>query len=238
MGKLTAVMFDMYETLAQNDTGMWIDTFREICQAHALNIEPRLLYQEWKSIEMVFRRERLNLEEPDKSPPFKSYEEAWRDCFFEVFRRLGLKGDAAAASKDAILHMGRRDPFQDAIEALPMIQARWKTAVLSNADDGYLFPLIDKIGWKFDAVLSSEGARAYKPLPSPFRQIMGQLGVGPDEAIYVGDTLYDDILGAKGVGMRAAWVNRHQATPDPRFPKPDYEVRSLTELPEILRALS
>ena len=134
--------------------------------------------------------------------------------------------------------MGLREPYQDALEALPVIQTRWRTGVLSNADDGYLFPLLSRIGWKFEAVLSSEEARAYKPLPSPFRQIMSKLGVGPEESIYVGDTLYDDILGAKGVGMRVAWVNRHGASPDSQFPKPDYEVQSLKELPDILQALS
>ncbi len=234
MSRITTVIFDVYETLAHNNTQLWLDTFLRIRRVQRLDIDPQLLYQEWKALEMVFRRQRQNLEEPEKSPPFKSYEEAWRDCFTEVFSRLGLKGDAAAASKDTIRDMGQREPYQDALEALPVVQARWRTGVLSNADDGYLFPLLNRIGWEFEAVLSSEGARAYKPLPSPFRQIMGVLGVGPEEAIYVGDTLYDDVLGARGVGMRAAWINRHGAPPDPQLPKPDYEIRSLKELPGII----
>ena len=238
MSKITTVIFDIYETLALNNTELWIDTFQRICHLQGLEIDPQLLYLEWKVLEMVFRKERLNLEEPEKSPPFKSYEEAWRDCFSQVFCRLSLKGDAVVAGKETIHDMGLREPYQDALEALPVIQTRWRTGVLSNADDGYLFPLLSRIGWKFEAVLSSEEARAYKPLPSPFRQIMSKLGVGPEESIYVGDTLYDDILGAKGVGMRVAWVNRHGASPDSQFPKPDYEVQSLKELPDILQALS
>ena len=238
MTKITTVIFDVYETLAHNDPGQWIDTFRTISRVQDLRMDPEHLYQEWKALELVFRKERLNLEEPEKSPPFKSYEEAWRDCFDQVFSRLGLVGDATAAAKEAVRDMGMREPYQDALDALPVIQARWATGVLSNADDKYLFPLLSRTGWKFESVLSSEGARAYKPLPSPFRQIMEKLGVAPDETIYVGDTLVDDVLGAKGVGMRVAWVNRGGGTPDPQVPEPDYEIRTLTELPGILQSAS
>ena len=238
MSRIVSVIFDVYETLAQNYTWQWIDTFRRICRVQSLDVAPEDLYREWKALDLIFRRDKLNLEEPESGPPFKSYEEAWRDSFIEAFRRLRLAGDAVAAAKETIVDMGLRAPYGDALEALPLIQARWRTGVLSNADDSYLLPLLKRIGWKFEAVLSSEAAEAYKPLPSGFRQIMGQLGVLPEETIYVGDTLYDDILGAQGVGMRAVWVNRYGAEVDPRFPTPDYEVRSLSELPDILQAVS
>ena len=238
MSRITTVIFDMYETLAHNSQELWLRTFGEICRVQDIKTAAQVLYREWKALEMGFRRERLNFEEPEKSPPFMSYEEAWRDCFRRVFRQMGIDGDAASAAKDTIRDMGLREAYPDALEALPRMQARWKTGVLSNADEDYLTPLLDRIGWKFDAVLSSERARAYKPLPDPFRQIMAELDVDADESIYVGDTPYDDILGAKNVGMRVAWMNRDGAPSDPKFPQPDYEVSSLSELLTVLEAAS
>ena len=238
MSRITTVIFDMYETLAHNSPELWIRTFGEICRVQGMKVDHELLYREWKALEMGFRRERLNFEEPEKSPPFTSYEEAWRDCFQGVFRQLSLDGDAASAAKATIRDMGLREAYPDALEMMPQIQARWKTGVLSNADEDYLLPLLDRVGWRFDGVLSSERARAYKPLPAPFVQIMAELDVSSDETIYVGDTPYDDILGAKNVGMKAAWINRYEASPDPKFPKPDYEVRNLSELLTALEAVS
>ena len=235
MSRITTVIFDVYETLAYNNTGLWIDTFKRICHDQSLEIDPQHLYREWKELEVAFRKRRLNLEDPAKSPPFKSYEEAWYDCFAEVFSALDLQGDAASAARGAIVDMGEREPYPDAIEAIPTIQAHWRTGVLSNADDDYLFPLLQKIGWEFDAILSSQGAQAYKPLPSPFWRILEELSARPEEAIYVGDTPYDDVLGAKGVGMRAVWINRHGASISPLEVTPDYEVKSLNELPQILQ---
>ncbi len=237
MGKIEAVIFDMFETLVHNDRDLWLGTFGEICRVQGLPVDPKVLYDEWKALEIVFRSERVYLEEPDKSPPFMSYGEVWQNCFVRSFSSLGLEGDAAAAALDAVRALGRRQPYQDATEALPAIQAGWRTAVLSNADDGFLYPVIDGNGWEFEAVLSSEAVGAYKPLPAPFFEIMDMLGVRPERSVYVGDTLYDDILGGQRVGMKTAWINRDGASCGPGDPTPDYEIRSLMELPGLLAAV-
>ena len=238
MARITTVIFDVYETLAVNNTGLWVETCGGICRDQGLSVDPGVFYSRWKALELGFRKERLNMEEPEKSPPFKSYYQAWKECFVDVFAQLGLPGDAGAAAQRTVEDMGKREAYGDAVEALPQIQEGWRTGILSNADDAYLFPLLEKIGWDFEVVLSSEGARAYKPLPSAFEQVMGALGVGPEECLYVGDTPFDDILGARGVGMGVAWINRHGASLDGAMPAPDYEVRSLGELPAILQRSS
>ena len=238
MGKITTIVFDMYETLAHNSQTLWLETFRDICLDQTLSVDHELLYREWKSLEMAFRRDRQDIERPENSPPFRSYEEAWRDCFVGAFSQLGLRGDASAAARRAVKDMGLREPYEDALEALPTVQGRWGTGVLSNADDGYLMPLLDRVGWEFRAVVSSERARAYKPLASSFWLVLDELGVGPEESVYVGDSLYDDVLGSKGVGMASVWMNRTGAPLDPSLPRPDRELRTLRELPEAIESLS
>jgi len=232
--KISAVVFDMYETLVPNPEASWLALFDEICRGQGLEVDSQELYRRWKSLEMGFRRRRLNLEEPEKSPPFKNYEEAWRDCFAQVFDDMGLEGDAKAAAKAAIRSMSLQEPFQEVPLALSAIQGRWTTAVLSNADDDYLLPLLERLGFKFPVVLTSEMVRAYKPHPLTFRRMLERLMVEPQEAVYVGDNPFDDVMGAKAVGMRTVWVNRYERSLEDGLPSPDHEVRSLAELPEIL----
>jgi 2-haloalkanoic acid dehalogenase type II len=235
---LTAVIFDVYETLFQNTTSLWIETFREICREQGLGVNGPTLFGEWKALEMGFRRVRVNLDSPEKSPPFKTYRQAWEECFRGAFERLGLKGDPARATDLCVRDMGLRQPYRDAMEVLPKVQGRWRTALLSNADDAYLLPLLERHNLRFEAVLSSEAARAYKPHPSAFLRLLERLGVSPSEALFVGDSLFDDILGARRVGMRTVWVNRNGLPPDPSLPPPDYEVKELTGLPPLLEALT
>ncbi len=234
MGQITTVIFDMYETLAENNSVLWVDLFGRICADQRLAVSPQVLFDSWKPLEMQFRKVRLNLNEPEKSPPFKAYEEAWRECFVGAFAELGIEGDAAAAAKASIRDMGEREAYPDALSALPRIQQRWRTGLLSNADNDYLYPILERQGWQFEAVLSSEEAQAYKPLPAPFLSVMDKMGVAPEESLYIGDSLHDDVLGCKGVGMRAAWLNRPGSPLDMDGPQPDYVISSLDQLADVL----
>jgi putative hydrolase of the HAD superfamily len=47
-----------------------------------------------------------------------------------------------------------------------------------------------------------------KPSPSIFMVVLDELGVSPEAAVMVGDSLEDDVEGARALGMRAYLVDR------------------------------
>jgi len=234
LSSVKAIVFDMYETLVSNPESSWIELFKEICTKQDLLIDPETLYREWKEREIDFRRVRLNIEHPHKSPPFKSYEVAWKECFDQVFEMRRLNGDSSQAAKAAIYSMGIREPFEETHAALLTLQNNWTTAVLSNADDDYLFPQISRLGINFHTILSSEMVGAYKPHPMPFESILIKLDLLAHEVVYVGDNQFDDVKGSKGVGMRSVWINRYGKHPDSNLPSPDFEITSLTDLHKVI----
>jgi len=63
--------------------------------------------------------------------------------------------------------------------------------------DGYL-----------DGVVSSAEAGARKPDPAIFDPALKLAGVGPDEALHVGDTADEDVAGARAAGIRALLIDR------------------------------
>jgi putative hydrolase of the HAD superfamily len=82
------------------------------------------------------------------------------------------------------------------------------------------------------SVFSSEvGVR--KPDPRIFREALDRLGSDPAETVFVGDRLYDDITGARGVGMRAVQTAQFRAEADPEI-EPDARIDHLAELPALL----
>ena len=236
---LQAVVFDAYETLALNKPSFWHDSFRQLCREQELPVDPLALWDRWLPLERTFRRHRLDRETMQQREPFQSYAEAWTNCFRQVFGEMDLAGDAEAATDVCIAGLGRRPLFSDAVPTLEGLSGRVKLAVLSNADRSYLYPLLDHhgLGDRFDAVRSSEEARSYKPHPGIFEQTLQALGVAPEEAVQVGDTLQEDVLGAKLVGMRTVWVSRSGGAPAPAGPAPDYQVRDLRELIGIVSEL-
>ncbi|MEK7806841.1 MAG: HAD family hydrolase [Chloroflexota bacterium] len=229
MSRITAVIFDMYETLVQNPLHLWRTSFEEIISKQGLDTNIDRLWEEWFTVELEFRNSRVK---PDA--PFRTYYEAWRDAFARAFTSLSLRGDSEAAARKFIQDISRREPFPETVAAVSAIQRGWRTAVLSNADDDYLLPNLKLLGLKFDAVLSSEMARVYKPLPGLFRQMLCRLGVSPQESVYVGDRQLEDVQGAARVGMSTVWVNRSRSPLNPELPQPTYQISSLLQLPGLL----
>ena len=56
--------------------------------------------------------------------------------------------------------------------------------------------------------------RGEKPCASIFREACARVGVGPGEAVHVGDSWRADARGALDAGLRAAWISAGRSTPD------------------------
>ncbi len=88
-----------------------------------------------------------------------------------------------------------------------------KLGLLSNtARDLELF--VEHHGLVVDAVLTSRAHGKTKPHETIFLRMLELLGVAPGEAAMVGDTIEDDIDGARAVGMQAVLVDREGRHPD------------------------
>ena len=234
MGKINAVLLDAYNTLVHNEPELWKKTFSKICEIYELPIDGNELWRRWKLLEVNFRKYRTNTDDPDASPPFKSYEKAWAECFKEVFGKLG-SGDANEASKLSVEGMGTRELIPETIEALDKLKDLTRVGIVSNSDDSFLLPLVERHKIKgLEIVLSSEAACAYKPHPRPFNIALQRLGLEPSEVLYVGDHLFDDVYGAHNVGIQTAWINREAIEYDNSFPKPDFTISNLMELYDIV----
>lgn len=83
-----------------------------------------------------------------------------------------------------------------------------------------------------DDMVTAEEAGIPKPAPRIFQMALARLESNAESTIMVGDSWASDVLGARGVGMRALWLNRYdEACPDPTLAT---EIRHLAEIPPLL----
>jgi FMN phosphatase YigB (HAD superfamily) len=108
-----------------------------------------------------------------------------------------------------------------------------KLGVFSNADNEGLLPLLASEGLEFDFVASSQSAQVYKPALAAFEYLYAGLKTDPSKIWYVGDKLFDDVLGGYRSGATTVWINRNAEEVD-REPEPDIEISDLRELSSIL----
>lgn len=105
-------------------------------------------------------------------------------------------------------------PFSDTIPALATLSKRYKLIILSNIDRDTIAKTrtVLEHGFAFDAVYTAEEVGAYKPAPEmlgfALRRLQEDFGVKKEEVLMTAQSVFHDIIPAKGRGMDTAWINR------------------------------
>lgn len=152
-------------------------------------------------------------------------------CAATMMEALDLPGLDHATARRAMLGALEFSPYPDAPAGVADLRARGhKLVVVSNWDcslPDWLGPtgLLELV----DGVVTSAGAGAAKPDPAVFRKALELAGVDGAGAVHVGDSLDNDVAGARALGIRAILVQRAGEPP------PGVEsVRALTEVATLV----
>ena len=139
--------------------------------------------------------------------------------FYEL---AGAPVDRAEAEAIAASHvqtyMGNRRVVPGAVALMETLRQHVRIAVVTNNTVLEQDEKLETFGlWPHvDALITSEECGVAKPDRAIFDSALERLGVAAQEAVMVGDSWANDIVGAANVGMRAVWLNRHGAQcPDP-----------------------
>ncbi len=172
----------------------------------------------------------------------REFSSAYR--FGLILARVGLEESSHTQQIAQELSLAHMQLLADATdipaahrELLADTQQHYRVALVSNFDHGTTARHIlqrDGAARYFEQIIISDEHGWRKPHPRIFTDTLEALGVQPREALFVGDSPDDDIRGASGVGMDIAWVNAAGAPLPEEFPSPQYMVRAIPELRQIL----
>ena len=122
---------------------------------------------------------------------------------------------------------------------LERVYASYAVALVSNFDHGPTARhVLERDGATpfFHCIVVSDDHGWRKPHAKIFTDTLSLLGVAARDALFVGDSIDDDIVGAKGVGMDIAWVNARAQGLPAGIPAPEYAVCAIPELASVLFA--
>jgi putative hydrolase of the HAD superfamily len=151
----------------------------------------------------------------------------------EVLRAALPGGDALAGIGpselvEALLASLRFRAFDDAGPALLAARERGLRLVVASNWDVSLPDVLRRVGLldRLDGVVTSAEVGARKPDRRVFEEALRRAGVGPDDAIHVGDSPLEDVTGARSAGVRAVLLARDRRPGPPGVPT----IASLAEL--------
>jgi FMN hydrolase / 5-amino-6-(5-phospho-D-ribitylamino)uracil phosphatase len=147
-------------------------------------------------------------------------------------REFGYAEAMAEEAFDAFIQARNEvDLYADVLPALEQLHTRYRlfTASNGNADLGQI-----GIAHFFERTIAARQVGALKPDPAIFHKVIEGTDLQAHEVVYVGDDPLLDVVGARGAGMQAIWIDRHGGEWPPEIEPAVHTVRSLTELTQLL----
>lgn len=165
-----------------------------------------------------------------------------RERFRRALARLGVRENVERAAERLterhMTHLAAETELPAAhLDLLEDLARDYRFALISNFDEGGTARSIlrrHRLDAFFAATLISDGFGRRKPHPSIFRAALARLDADAAAALHVGDTLADDVLGARAAGIDVAWIDRKSEGLGDGDPKPTYTLARLTDLRAVL----
>ena len=221
--KLRAVLFDVDFTLCRPGPELSPERYARIASRHGVALDVSR-YDDAREAAA------LNLK---RHPELLHDDTIWHLFTAEIF--VGMGGPEEIASECATeieQGWGMSENFELFEDALPVLdelrEARLRLGLVSNGvRDLSEFVVHHRLD--VDAVVGSRVHGFVKPHPTIFEAALEQLGVDAAEAVMVGDSIDEDIEGARALGMRAILLDRES-----RHPEVEERLTDLYGLPAAL----
>ncbi|MGY0646526.1 MAG: haloacid dehalogenase type II [Paraglaciecola chathamensis] len=141
---------------------------------------------------------------------------------------------AVTAIKTPLLSLPAHPDVKAGLKALK--EQGFKLVSLANSSNKEVETQFKNAGLTdyFDKRMSIEDIKVYKPDLRAYAWALEQLNIKPEEALMVAAHGWD-VAGAKAAGLQTAFVARPGKALYPLAQKPDYVVKDLSELVEILK---
>jgi FMN hydrolase / 5-amino-6-(5-phospho-D-ribitylamino)uracil phosphatase len=229
MKKIKAISFDGDGTLWDFDSVMRQSLHHVLWEMEKLDREAAARLDVDKMIDI---RNKVALELKGK---VTNLEVIRREAFRRTLLDIGKANDDLAEYLNAIYLKHRFEdtkPYDDVLPILRELGIIYSLGLLSN---GNSYPERTGLSGIFKFAVFSQDYGIEKPDPEIFQIALNKARCPSQELIHVGDSLVNDIGGAKGVGVKCVWLNRKEIT-NSTYISPDFEIKSLKELPDILHS--
>ena len=225
---IKSVIFDAYGTLFDTGDGS-VRATGDILQRNGVDLNPAEVYARWKQ---------LHKQHIESLETFVKEEDIFLLDLKQLYLEYGVAGNPEEDVKLMLATLGVRCLYPEALEVVRIIREKYRVYIASTTDEEPLISDIKRNGLLVDGYFTSQSLKVYKPQKAFFEQVMARLGLTPEEMIYVGDSLRDDVYGPGQVNIKTVWVNRNDRPRVEGDSIPDYQIQNLSELSLLLDKIS
>lgn len=223
---VTHLTFDCYGTLIDWETGI-LRAVEPLLRQRGVSVDAALILSSF-----VTHEARL------EAGPWQPYRNVLAGVLAGMARDFGItlnSSDTSALADSLPLW----PPFDDTVAALRLLKEHFRLVIVSNTDDVLFAATVKRLDVAFDAVVTAEQVRSYKPAEAHFHEALRRIQVPASQVLHVAQSLYHDHVPAQRLGFRTARVNRPSRLPGTGLApeanvKPEWSGPDLATLAAIL----
>lgn len=221
--KVKAVLFDLGNTLVYQQP---YEPFQRILQTNGV-------IKSLEEIREAFEKgnKEFDVEKHIALPPHEFYVR-WN---MNILKHLGITRSVRSLAEEIDrqwFNFSKVYVYPEVKDSLRRLkQMGLKLGVVTGGYELDIEQILPKAGLEkfFDVCVGADTTGKRKPSPQAFKHALKRLDVKPEEAVFVGDSLEQDYLGAQKVGMKAVLIQREG--------KPAAGVKAIASLRQIFDVL-
>jgi len=205
---LRAVLFDVDFTLCRPGPELSPERYARIAARHGVELDVSR-YDEAREAAVANLR---------RHPEFLHDEAIWHRFTEAIFTGMGgpetIASECATEIEEGWGVSANFELYEDVLPVLEELRAYGLSLGLVSNGIRDLTEFVVHHRLEVDAIVDSRTHGYVKPHPTIFQAALGRLDVGTSDAAMVGDSLEEDVEGARALGLRAILVDREGRYPD------------------------
>lgn len=219
------LIFDAYGTLISTGNGS-IEATEKILSLQEKQIDATVFYKDWK------KYHRRHLDEANKTS-FLSEEDIFMKDLEALYKRYQINRPYEEDVQIMLNSLENRIVFPEVVESINQLRKKYRVVIGSTTDTEPLLKNLTSNNLVVDKVYTSEMIQKYKPDKHFYQYILQCEGYEPEEAVFIGDSLKDDIEGPQSVGITTVLVDRKNTLKSDEYIQPDFVVKDISEIEKI-----
>ncbi len=223
---IQAVSFDLDDTLW--DCASVIQLAEQACYDWLAKHATRAASGNYRSSMMQHRQQILD-EQPELAGDVTLLR---KSMLMRTLAEHGYTSDVADAAFE-VFYQARSQVqlYSGCNELLEGLRGNYRVAAITNGNADLAIAGIEHY---FDVVHKADLKKLAKPHRHMFDLCLAGFELEPSAMLHVGDNPQTDIAGAQALGIKTVWFNSQQISWPESQPRADFEVKSLSELRQLL----
>lgn len=215
---MRAIIFDAFGTLFKVTSGGSAKTIMKNITDCGIVLDEKAFLKEWKSYYKKHTSDDYN---------FMTERDIFISRIQMFYDRYHVKRNAENDADSLLATAFAREAYPETKDVLHDLMENYLVFIGSNTDNDVLECVMQNNNVTVHKVYTSENLKCYKPSGHFFTQILDDSALLANEVLFVGDSVTDDIMGPKAIGIKTVWIDRDGVGGD--FGQ-DYTITNLNEL--------